>query len=275
MEGNGRPDLASLLELGGTRLALFLDLDGTLLEIADHPKNVFVPDGLHPLLLRLHRVLGGAVAIVSGRGLGDIDRLLRWGDLDAAGCHGAECRINGITTNSIDSTLIRAVGDRIAYAVREIPKTFVEVKSQAVAIHYAPAVTTFREIAALADKAFLPLVDLFEILPAKNVVEVKPRGVNKAEAIRRFLKTPRYRGRIPVYVGDDLPDEVAFLEVDRRDGYSMRVGTDRPAEASFSFETVAPLRVWLEGALLVQLEASQEALATEALSARRKRAERT
>ena len=297
--------LASLA--GAERWALFLDIDGTLLELAPHPDRVVVPAELPGRLRRLSRALDSALALVSGRPLGGIDRLFPR-ELDAVGTHGAEWRLGGRIYG-----LARADGgaERASYAVGEgrggqrqtlreaqgqvrlpgaagegerggggdsggedpikaevgplamprlplagrakdllarlegLPGVWLEAKPRGLALHYRQApdqVVVTRDVVEALLQALGPA---YRLQAGKEVLEILPAQASKGAGIRRLMAWPPYRGRTPVFAGDDLTDEDGFAAVNALGGISIRVGTGDGTQARYRLATPAALRDWL------------------------------
>ena len=213
-------DFSSLLS-GST--ALFLDFDGTLVDIADQPHEVAVPHGLVQTLSMLHDDLGGAVAVISGRPIAQVDDFLRPLQLAAAGVHGAERR-----SASGEMTLIPAPPlDVVEQAARQLAAghagLLVENKRGSLALHYRQA----PELEALCLSTMQAAVEQspgVTLLQGKMVVEAKPSGATKGGAIEAFLREPPFAGRTPLFVGDDITDEVGFSSVQRLGGLGVKVG---------------------------------------------------
>jgi trehalose 6-phosphate phosphatase len=246
MQDSTQPDEREThVQMGHDRVdwALFLDIDCTLLDLAPTPADVVVPPTLQPLLDALTRKLNGAVALISGRSLCDIDRLFP-GERDAAGSHGAEWRFNGVT-----STLADRWPDELAAAVeaeaRQLPGVLVERKYCSLALHFRGAPACEPAVRSLAKRAIgdsgLPL----GLLEGKAVIEIVPAGIGKGVSIERFMQCPPYAGRTPVFVGDDVTDENGFVVVNKMGGFSIHVGTNPETEARFRFLAPASLRYWL------------------------------
>ncbi|MEO5365828.1 MAG: trehalose-phosphatase [Magnetococcus sp. WYHC-3] len=238
--------------------ALFLDIDGTLVALADHPEAAVASPELVPLLTQLRAALGGALALISGRSLASQKLLLRTDLLDAAGCHGAETRMGGhIQVHAPTQQNIHPIVQRLGKLVTGIPSTLIEVKPHAIAFHYrAPALDASRArqllTAALAeDRA------AFRLLEGKNVLEALPVGIGKGEAIALFLRHAPYAGRLPVFVGDDVTDEEGFVEVNRRQGHSIRVGAASATVAGYHVASVREVLAWLRGPVCARLGCGQ------------------
>lgn len=203
--------------------ALFLDFDGTLVDIADQPHDVEVPHSLVQTLGSLNDALGGAVAVISGRPISQIDDFLRPLQLAAAGVHGAERRgANG------EMTLLPAPGlDVVEQAARKLAGQnaglLVETKRGSLALHYRQA----PELEALCLSTMQQAVEQspgVTLLQGKMVVEAKPSGATKGGAIEAFLQEAPFAGRTPLFVGDDITDEVGFAAVQRLGGLGVKVG---------------------------------------------------
>lgn len=226
--------------------ALFLDVDGTLVEIADTPDGV-VPDARLPqLLARRSEDLGGAVALISGRPIEMLDRLFAPLRLPVAGLHGLErrCADGTLRRAPVSPAILQAASAARAF-VRDRPGLLVEDKGATIALHYrqAPqledAVTAFAEATAET----LPGTTLQR---GKMVVEIRPAGDDKGTVIGAFMSEPPFEGRTPVFIGDDVTDEAGFIEVLRRNGHAIRIGDSRPTAASYRIESVPELLDWLE-----------------------------
>ncbi len=211
------PDLLS------NATALFLDFDGTLVDIADQPHDVEVPHSLVQTLGSLNESLGGAVAVISGRPISQIDDFLRPLKLAAAGVHGAERR-----SASGEMTLLAAPAlDVVEHAARKLAAghagLLVESKRGSLALHYRQA----PELEALCLSAMQDAVREspgVTLLRGKMVVEAKPSGASKGGAIEQFLREAPFAGRTPLFVGDDVTDEAGFASVQRMGGLGVKVG---------------------------------------------------
>lgn len=223
--------------------ALFLDIDGTLLDLAPKPDDVVVPPTLSPLLDTLTARLGGALALISGRSLDGIDRLFP-GGRDAAGSHGAEWRLGGETSTSAEiwpSDLPRMIEAEVS----RLPGVLMEPKSRSLALHYREAPEHSATLRAVAETAMRTAERPLRLLEGKMVIELIPAGMTKGSAIKRFMARPPYAGRRPVFIGDDVTDESGFVAVNEMDGLSIHVGDDPATAARFRFPSPASLRHWL------------------------------
>ena len=229
-----------------TDWAVFLDFDGSIVEIAETPESVVVEPRLKSLLVELESALDGALAIVSGRTINALDTMIGTHRFAAAGLHGLERRSAGgrIQRASAAPMPLDAVRDALAGFVRNHPGLALEDKGVTLALHYRGAQQKADACRSAAANAVNGTA--FEILPGKMVLEIKPPGIDKGDAIEAFLAEPPFRGRVPVFCGDDLTDEKGFVAVNARDGISIRVGITDKTAARFQVESVAALRLWLE-----------------------------
>ncbi|NKF22257.1 trehalose-phosphatase [Solimonas marina] len=241
--GKTSPDL-SAPPLLDARDALFLDFDGTLTEIAPRPELVYIEPTLTDLIEGAQRLVGGAVAVVSGRPLKEIDHFLMPLQLPGAGQHGAELRMHG------NATPQRRVWPGVAAAAFDLRGRFggdgaliVEQKGAAVAVHYRAAPERADECIAVA-RAVAEAHGL-DVLVGKMVVETRPRGLHKGLAVDALLSRPLFRGRRPVFIGDDTTDEDGFDEAASRGGYGIKVG-DGETRARYRLESVAAVHEWLQ-----------------------------
>jgi len=229
--------------------AYFLDVDGTLLDIADTPDAVHVDAALLDLIARLYRESGEAMALVSGRAISDLERLLGALHLPLAGQHGLERRdaAGRLWIHAAPPTAKCAIKEALAPVLARHPGLLVEDKGLTLALHYrqAPHLASYaqRLMDRLANDANAGL----EVQRGKCVAEVKPAGIDKGTAVAEYLAESPFKGRRPVFIGDDLNDEHGFAEVNRLGGVSIRVGKG-PSCARFRLRDVAAVRRWLDDA---------------------------
>jgi trehalose 6-phosphate phosphatase len=224
--------------------ALFLDFDGTLAEIAARPGDVVVDRELPAILESLATRLGGAVAVVSGRRLADLDPLLAPVQLPAAGQHGAELRPRPggtvqLRTPAGVATIAHALHDRFGWDERLL----IEDKGAAVALHFRQAPERALECLQAMRELAAPWPDL-EVITGKRVVEARGRDADKGKALQAFAREAPFAGRPPVFVGDDRTDEDAFAAVGGAGGYGVKVGTG-PTHARYRCASVTDVRAWL------------------------------
>jgi trehalose 6-phosphate phosphatase len=207
--------------------ALFLDLDGTLLDIALAPDRVVMPARLPDALARVSAALGGALAIVSGRALGDVDRLLSPLRLPVAAEHGAVIRLPSGALDRVPMAR-RAPKEwtrQLTDATRGWPGILVEEKSYSVAIHYRLAPHRKSAVWQLAMSLVRTAPQRFELMAAKQAFEIRPKGITKARAVEVLMQQDAFRGRQPVFVGDDVTDEDGIEVADRLGGWGLNVDT--------------------------------------------------
>ncbi len=227
--------------------ALYLDIDGTILDLAPRPEAVEVPGWLVPLLQRLSVKLEGAVAFVSGRTIAAIDELFLPLQLPAIGVHGGELRIGGQRV-SFDERLVaelQAARPLLVDAIARMPGVWLEDKRCAIALHYRAALERGRELLKLAELVVASLGPEFSVLVGKCVVEIRPRHLTKGAGIRRLMERPPFLGRSPIFAGDDVSDEDAFEVVNQLGGISVRVGDGSPTAANYRLTDPDQLRRWL------------------------------
>ena len=226
---------------------LFLDVDGTLLEIAETPAAVVVDGEITALLEAVALSLGGALALVSGRSIATLDALFAPLELPAAGQHGAERRgcaggIAGADAGAGDSEL-NAARVQLRTFVDSHPGTLFEDKGRTIALHFrqapeleATARRTVRNVAAALEPRY-------HVQEGKMVLEIKPRGTTKGTAVEAFMREPPFKGRTPVFVGDDLTDSPGLRFVERAGGISVAVGGQITGQ--WHLENPRAVRRWL------------------------------
>ncbi|QGY02708.1 trehalose-phosphatase [Methylobacterium mesophilicum SR1.6/6] len=234
-------------------IALFLDFDGTLAEIAPRPDAVQVEPGLVETLERLRGRLDGALAIVTGRPVSVIDGFLAPARLDAAGLHGVERRIAGAISGgrAEDHPDLRRQVERLHAESAALANVLIEDKGASVAVHWRLASPDDAGRAeALVKAAAETLGGAYRLQLGKAVGEIVPAQATKAHAIRAFMEQAPYAGRIPVFLGDDRTDEIAFASVTEDGGVAVRVGDGETAASRRLPDPAAVralLRAWAEG----------------------------
>ena len=228
--------------------ALFLDVDGTLLDFAHDPDSVEVAPHLHDDLANLRERLGGAVALLSGRALSQLDGLFNWNHHVAAGLHGAQLRTPGgdvrTTGNAAAFAQIRARAAELVAATRGV---LLEDKRLALALHYRRAPTARAAAEHIAETLLRDVGDSHVLQRGDHVIELKPAGVDKGGALAALMQEAPFRGRAPWMLGDELTDEHAFRHVNASGGVSVIVGARRPTEARHALDDPAAVRAWLHG----------------------------
>jgi trehalose 6-phosphate phosphatase len=230
--------------------AYFLDVDGTLIDIAETPDAVNIDIALLELIARLYRDCGGAMALVSGRAISDLDKRLGMLHMPLAGQHGLERRdaAGRLWMHAAAPAAKFAIKEALAPMLARHSGLLLEDKGLTLALHYrlAPHLASYvyRLMSRLAQEANAGLV----VQRGKRVAEVKPAGIGKGTAVAEYLKEPPFTGRCPVFIGDDLNDEHGFAEVNRLDGISIKVGRGTSC-ARYRLPDVAAVRRWLGDAL--------------------------
>ncbi|HEX5305381.1 MAG TPA: trehalose-phosphatase [Dyella sp.] len=240
------PELpAPPLPAPGARWALFLDVDGTLLDFQDDPAAVAATPPLLDLLQRLHGALDGALALVSGRALPDLDGLFGqpWA---MAGLHGLQLRHADGTgrEHSIDASAHEQLRQRARAALESLQDVQLEDKGMAIALHCRRSPERFEAMREAAT-ALADATPGYELQAGDLVMEIKPAGMDKGRAVRELLQRAPFAGRLPIYVGDDLTDEHAFDAVSRAGGSGIRVGYRLPTAAQFTLPNPAAVHAWL------------------------------
>lgn len=225
--------------------AFFFDVDGTLAEICPEPDSVTIPAPVLANLQALSSVCRGAVALVSGRPIEQLDRLTAPLRLPLAGIHGAELRdgADNIHRATLAPEIAVPLQQMLEQGMATMPGTLLEAKGLAFALHYRQAMFYEPQVLALAQAAVEEFPQL-ALQPGKCVVEIKPQGTDKGAAIATFMRHAPFAGRIPVFVGDDLTDEQGFLAVNALHGISVKVG-DGTGHACYRLKQVAEVYDWL------------------------------
>jgi trehalose 6-phosphate phosphatase len=232
--------------------ALFLDIDGTLVEFKDRPEDVRIPPSLLATIGALSQTLGGALAVVSGRNLADIDRLFAPLTLAAGGQHGAEARLTANGKAAIfaaPQAALASVSDRLAPFLAAHPGIHAERKGLSTAFHYRHAVEAGPALRAELEKAVAPVAATLDLLDSHLCYDVRARDANKGKAVERLMAVAPFAGRVPVYIGDDWTDEDGFRAVLAARGRALRVGAARETLATESLSDPAAVRQWLDRSL--------------------------
>lgn len=228
--------------------ALFLDFDGTLADIAAQPHAVHVLPEVVPTLQSLHRYLDGALAIVTGRTLADIDRFLAPLQLPLACEHGAQYRLGNGHAGGVPAPDLTPVLDALRPLLSLYPQLLLEPKSAGLALHYRQAMALEPLCQATLAQALQELPGM-ELMQGKCVLEVKPSGPSKGRAIGDFMRHAPFAGRTPIFVGDDVTDEAGFAATQDLGGIGVKVGPGDTL-ALARVEGPAAVRAWLQQAAL-------------------------
>lgn len=232
--------------------ALFLDIDGTLLDIAATPDRVRVDGRVTGLLPRLARGLGGALALITGRSIADVDRLFPGVRLPIAGQHGIERRDAAGTVHRLPAQPgIEPLRRELQQLAALHDGLLLEDKGETLALHYrqAPRLAPHLHRTVRATVAGARNAGNWRLQPGKGLIEVRPVGRDKGTAIAEYMAEPPFRGRTPVFAGDDRTDEFGFAAVMRAGGWAVKVGAGR-THANFRLRDVAAVLQWLGNAVV-------------------------
>jgi trehalose 6-phosphate phosphatase len=226
-------------------IALFLDFDGTLVELAETPDSIRVSPQLSPLLSSLAERLRGRLAIVSGRAIGDLERYLSCKGLAVSGSHGLELRLRdgSFVPLAVPRGLDHARERSIRFA-GAIPGLLVEEKPFSIAIHYRRAPEREAEVREFMSR--LATASGLTVQHGKMVVELRPPGADKGDALRALMTEPEFVGARPMFVGDDQTDEDAFRAAAELGGGGVLVGPPRETAAKWRLDGVAGVASWLQ-----------------------------
>ena len=229
-----------------TRIALFLDLDGTIIDIAPTPEAVIVPPELTATVAGLSRGLAGALAIITGRPMSDVDRFLHPLRPVAAGVHGAELRLaeGGPVTfdaEGLDDNLVEAVKrlEGIASGI------LVEPKGRSIAVHYRQAPAAGDALMSALEPILASYDDRLVLCPGRKVLEIVPRRISKGGALATIAALPAFGGRRPVMIGDDTSDVSAFAAATSLGGVGLKVAGESFSSGEADFRGPSAVRSWL------------------------------
>jgi len=235
-------------------LAFFFDLDGTLAEIKPHPDQVAIPPEVLSRLQQLADLNDGALALVSGRSMTELDSLSAPCRFPLAGVHGAERRDSSENVHlvTLPPELVETLRSDLTREMALMPGTELEAKGMAFALHYRQAPEFETRILELA-RTYVRHHPLLGLQPGKCVVEIKPKDISKGAAIAAFMDEAPFAGRQPVFIGDDLTDEAGFERVNRMGGTTIKVGKGETL-AQWRLDTVRDVHLWLEELTSHQLQ---------------------
>lgn len=233
-------DVFSDIRANPAAYALFLDIDGTLIDLAATPDAVRVPPELPSILASLSQTLGGALALVTGRAQPYADRLFEPHCFPIAGLHGAERRsADGRVVRSAATPAFQQAKRELARAAKAWPGVILEDKIAAIAIHYRQAPAYAMEVDVAMQAALSAIGPGYELQRGKMVVEIRPDSADKGRAVQAFLGETPFAGRIPVAIGDDLTDEAMFKTVNALGGASIRI-VETPAVTVAHWRLLSP-----------------------------------
>jgi trehalose 6-phosphate phosphatase len=234
------------IEIDTANHALFLDIDGTLIDIAPFPSAVIVPPDLAGLLTRVQASFGGAMAIVTGRRIHEADALLAPLAFAASGVHGCEFRLEPgsavVEGVSLDNSV---VSDLHELATRH-PGLLVEAKGAGAAVHYRRVPDSRFAVEGELRQMIANIWPPIQLAHGRMVFELLPLGLSKGTAIETLLEQPPFKNRIPVMIGDDVGDISAFNAARRNGGAGLTVAGEHFPSASSHFEGPAAVRTWLD-----------------------------
>lgn len=233
-----------------SRWALFLDIDGTLVDFEEHPDESRVTGEIIETLRELHRWTNGALALVSGRSITTADVMFEPLRLPIAGLHGHERRdalgrTRSAPLEDVERELLATARARLNQFADEHLSTFVEEKGASIALHYRRAPDAADDVENFAAELEAELPDPMCLQRGKMVVEIRSSKHDKGSAIEAFMNELPFENRTPVFIGDDATDEYGFRWVNEHDGLSIKVGSGA-SEAQFRIETVKQVADWLE-----------------------------
>ena len=225
--------------------AVLLDVDGTILDLAPTPLEVVVPPDLTVALQLLSKRVDGALAFVSGRPLAELDLFFAPLKLPSIAVHGAELRLGDGTVHRSTTFLDPELKAEIACVADDKPGVVIEDKGYSIAIHYRQAPHLGHEVRDEVSAVCARFSSArLEILPGKSVLEIKQPSFNKGTAVRDLMQHAPFRGRRPIFIGDDVTDEAAFEVLPEFDGIGFSVGREVQGIAG-TFETPTDVRRWI------------------------------
>jgi trehalose 6-phosphate phosphatase len=227
--------------------ALFLDFDGTLVELAEAPDAISVSPDVPPLLARLNEHLGGRLALVSGRSIQGLERHVDCSGLAVSGSHGIELRLrDGSNVPLAARHDLSEARERVRQLASEVPGLLVEDKPFGIALHFRQAPQEQARVMAVMTE--LARTNGLTLQEGKMVVEIRPPGADKGDAVRAFMAEPGFAGARPLFVGDDLTDEDAFAAAAAMGGAGILVGPARETAARWRLPDVTAVIGWLDEA---------------------------
>lgn len=231
--------------------ALFLDVDGTLIGFSEHPAQVELAETVREDIRRLRERLGGALALVSGRPLPQLDALFAPLRLAAAGLHGHQLRTNSAAPAPAPapaapstSEWLHQLHQRAARLAHAHPGVLVEDKDVSLALHWRAAPEAADAVRRFAEGE-IDALSGYRLQPGDHVIEFVPDGCDKGDAVAALMREPAFAGRRPVFVGDDLTDEFGFAAVNRLGGWSVLVGHRAGSQARYVLNDIAAVHAWL------------------------------
>lgn len=227
--------------------AIFLDFDGTLVDIAETPGGIRPDPQLPHLIDKVRTALSGRVAVLTGRAIETVDRFLSPQKLPIAGLHGLEHRAadGSITSRPVPAQALQSAREALRGFTEAHPGTELEDKRLGLALHFRRAPQAQTAARAAVDQAIRDAGPLLTVQPGKMVYEIKVSGVDKGKALETFMKSAPFCGARPVMLGDDLTDETAFAAAERQGGFGILVGALRDTRARYHLPNVPACHHWL------------------------------
>jgi trehalose 6-phosphate phosphatase len=231
----------------GEQHAVFLDIDGTLLELAPAPDAVRVDPELAMLLPQLRKSLGGALALITGRAISDVDRLFPGLRMPVAGQHGCERRdaLGTLHLHAARTATLERLRALFTEFARGHEGLLLEDKGATLALHYRKAPQLAAKVHSTMSEGVRAIgITHYRLQPGKQLLELRPDNRDKGTAIRDFMSERPFKGRCPVFIGDDRTDEHGFAVIDAMGGWSVKVGRGS-SRARYRLPDVTAVRAWL------------------------------
>lgn len=243
-----KPEITEILPGNLHEWTLFLDIDGTLIDLASTPTGISIPEDLPSQLQSVSELAGGALALVTGRSISSVDEMFAPFQFAVAGMHGSEVRDSSgnIRRKLIDRTVLDQARQELEEITSRWPQTIIEDKGLAMAMHYRQAPEAERAVQAAMSAIHSRLGDGWKLQSGKMVIELLPSGTDKGSAIADFMTKAPFKGRKPLAIGDDLTDEAMFHYANRSNGRSVRVGEPLfQSDAQHKVDTASDVRAWI------------------------------
>ena len=240
------------LKLPAERLAIFLDVDGTLAPITSRPEFTRIPKDTRRTLLQMQK-RGVALAALSGRPMTQVRRLLYPVHIPVGGSHGAQISFTGVGGIRAVPSVPSAMSDSLTRSVESLPGVWLERKPAAIAVHWRQAPQYCTEVERIVEQA-IKLAPGWSVIKGHCVHELRAPGRDKGKALKRLMRRPEFLGRLPLAIGDDRTDEDAFRAALELGGAAIRVGANDQTQAPWQVKDVRDLAAWLQ----MQLRALDE-----------------